>query len=131
MMREAVEDTVLNLPNPVGEDGFTPLPVQKGTFVVLDVVGMQYNARYFEDPEEFRPSRWYETDSESEGFSAFSLGPRACIGRKFATVEATAFLTMLLRDWEITPIFQAGETPEMWRSRVLSEPVLGLTLGIR
>ncbi|KAG6860150.1 hypothetical protein C0995_015073, partial [Termitomyces sp. Mi166 len=131
MLRESVEDTVLNLPNPVGVEGSTSLAVKKGTTVVLDLIGVQYNPRYFDNPDEFRPSRWYNTSSESEAFSAFSLGPRACIGRKFATVEATVFLTMLLRDWDVTPIFEVGETTEAWRKRVLSQPVMGLTLGIR
>ncbi|KAG6830546.1 hypothetical protein H0H87_007745 [Tephrocybe sp. NHM501043] len=130
-IRKAAEDTILNIPNPVGEEGNTPLAVQKGTRMVFDFVGMQYNPRYFADPEEFRPSRWYNTSSESEAFSAFSLGPRACIGRKFATVEAVGFLTMLLRDWHVEPIFKSGETAEAWRERVLSKPILGLTLGVR
>ncbi|KAG6900467.1 hypothetical protein C0993_010185 [Termitomyces sp. T159_Od127] len=131
MFRELTEDTVLNLPKPIGEEGSTPLVLLKGTAVVLDIIGIHYNPRYFDNPEEFRPSRWYNTDSESEAFSAFGIGPRACLGRKFAIVEATAFLTMLLRDWHVTPIFKVGETSEAWRERVLSKPVMGLTLGIR
>ncbi|KAG6918369.1 hypothetical protein DXG01_015021 [Tephrocybe rancida] len=131
MLREAAEDTILNLPSPVGQHGNTALAVHKGTIVVLDLIGIQYNPRYFPDPEEFKPSRWYGISSESEAFSAFSLGPRACIGRKFATVEAVAFLTMMLREWRVEPTFEAKETPEAWRKRVLSQPVLGLTLGVR
>ncbi|KAG6900466.1 hypothetical protein C0993_010184 [Termitomyces sp. T159_Od127] len=127
MLRESAEDTVLKLPNPVGEEGSASLAVQKGTTANYP----EYNPRYFDNPDEFRPSRWYNINSESEAFSAFSIGPRACIGRKFATVEATAFLTMLLRDWRVTPIFKIGETSEAWRERVLSQPVMGLTLGIR
>lgn len=33
MLRESAEDTVLNIPNPVGEEGSTPLTVHKGTAV--------------------------------------------------------------------------------------------------
>ena len=33
MLREATEDSVLNLPKPVGEQGNTQLAVQKGTTV--------------------------------------------------------------------------------------------------
>ncbi|KAG6909423.1 hypothetical protein DXG01_000576 [Tephrocybe rancida] len=131
MLREATEDTVLNLPNPIGQDGCTSLPILKGSAVALDLIGIQYNPRYFPDPEEFKPSRWYGVSSESEVFSAFSLGPRACIGRKFATVEAVAFLTMLLREWRVDPAFKAGETTAAWRERVLSMPTMGLTLGVK
>ncbi|KAG6865642.1 hypothetical protein C0991_000812 [Blastosporella zonata] len=131
MIRQATEDTVLNLPNPIGQDGNTPLAVHKGTVIGLDLIGMHYNPRYFPDPENFRPSRWYGTSGDSEAFFAFSIGPRACIGRKFATVEAVAFLTMLLRDWRVEPTFKDNETPEAWRERVLSLPNMGLTLGVR
>ncbi|KAG6828823.1 hypothetical protein H0H92_006648 [Tricholoma furcatifolium] len=131
LMRETAEDTVLNLPNPVGEDGSTPLAIQKDTMVVLDILGAQRNPRYFSDPEEFKPSRWYEVSSESEAFPGFSLGPRACIGRKFAAVEAVAFLTMLLHDWHVTPVLEAGETPRAWQERVLDQPMFGLTMTLR
>lgn len=131
LIREAAEDTVLHIPNIGGEEGTTPLPIRKGTNVVIDMIGIQYNPRYFEDLKEYRPSRWYGTSNESEAFSAFSMGPRACIGRKFATTEAVVFLTMLLRDWRIEPKLKASETKEEWRERVLEHPALKLTLGVR
>ena len=33
MVREAVEDTVLRVPSPVGDEGVTAVPVPKGTVV--------------------------------------------------------------------------------------------------
>jgi hypothetical protein len=41
MIREATEDTVLQIPNPVGQEGTTPLPVAKGTQVIVDMVGVR------------------------------------------------------------------------------------------
>ena len=58
------------------------------------------------------------------------LGPRACIGRKFSTVEAVCFLTMILRDWSIEPMLEKGETLDQWKERVL-QATLRFTLGIR
>ncbi len=58
------------------------------------------------------------------------LGPRTCIGRKFATTEAVVFLTMLLRDYKIEPMLWEEETKEQWRERVLDAQV-GLTLGVK
>jgi hypothetical protein len=52
------------------------------------------------------------------------------VGRKFATTGAVAFLTMLLRDWDIEPILQQGETKQEWRNRVLDGKIL-LTLGVK
>jgi len=57
-------------------------------------------------------------------------GPRQCIGRKFATTEAVAFLTLLLRDWKVEPLLNDGETNDQWKERVMQGKLL-LTLGIR
>ncbi|KDR80361.1 hypothetical protein GALMADRAFT_242750 [Galerina marginata CBS 339.88] len=129
LIREASEDTVLHVPNPLGEEGSTAIPVQKGFQVVVDMVGVQYNPRYFDKPEEYRPSRWHGLANESEAFSAFSIGPRACIGRKFATVESVCFLSMLLRDYKVQPLLKPGETKQHWRDRVLDARIV-LTLGV-
>ncbi|RDB29811.1 hypothetical protein Hypma_014185 [Hypsizygus marmoreus] len=129
LIREATEDTVLQIPNPPGQEGTTAFPVPKGLQIVVDMVGVQYNPRYVDEPEKYKPSRWYGVSNESEAFSAFSVGPRACIGRKFATTEAVAFLTMLLRDWKVEPKLRKGESKDEWRTRVLDAHLV-LTLGV-
>jgi cytochrome P450 len=108
----------------------------------------EYNPRYFEEPNKYKPSRWYGLPADSELFTAFSIGehqsqpahcitseafpkgPRACIGRKFATVEATCFLALLLRDWKVLPILRDGESKEEWAARVMGETRILFTLGV-
>jgi len=34
----------------------------------------EYNPRYFDEPEKFKPSRWYGVPADSEMFTAFSVG---------------------------------------------------------
>ncbi|KJA21393.1 hypothetical protein HYPSUDRAFT_42029 [Hypholoma sublateritium FD-334 SS-4] len=130
MLREASEDTILQISKPKGEEGVMSLPISKGTQIVLDLIGAHYNHRQFDDPEEYRPSRWYGTSNDSETFYAFSVGPRTCIGRKFATTEVVCFFTMLLRDYKVEPILDKGETKEQWRERILCAN-LEVTLGVR
>ncbi|KAJ6595776.1 cytochrome P450 [Mycena vulgaris] len=129
LIREATEDTVLNVPNPVGEEGSNTIHIPKGTKIIVDMVGVQYNPRYFVDPELYKPSRWYGLPPDSELFTAFSVGARACIGRRFATVEATCFLAFLLRDWKVLPILRDGESKEAWGTRVMDARIV-LTLGV-
>jgi len=128
LIREAAEDTVLEIPKPHGQSGTTTIPVPKGVQVIVDMVGLQYNPRYFDEPERYKPSRWYGI-SNDESFSAFNIGPRACIGRKFATTESVCFLTLLLRDFKVEPLLRVGETKEQWGERVL-EAKIALTLGV-
>ncbi|KAK0474149.1 cytochrome P450 [Armillaria novae-zelandiae] len=130
MIREATKDTVIQVPRPVGEEGTISMPIPKGFKIIADMVGIQYNPRYFEEPEKFKPSRWHGISNESEAFTAFSIGPRACLGRKVATTEAVCFLTCLLRDWSVKPILREGETKQAWLDRVL-DGAMGITLGVK
>ena len=43
-----------------------------------------HDSRYFHDPMVFKPERWLDPDCKDlkEASQPFSLGPRACIGRK-------------------------------------------------
>ncbi|KAF8626099.1 hypothetical protein AX15_005083 [Amanita polypyramis BW_CC] len=129
LIRQAAKDTVLKVQNPFDQEGFSMVPISKGTLVTGDMIGLQYNPRYYHQPEKYKPSRWYGTENESEAFTGFSIGSRACIGRKFATVEAVAFLTMLLRDWHVEPLLRPGETKQEWTQRVLDGKIV-LTLGV-
>ncbi|KAH7926118.1 cytochrome P450 [Leucogyrophana mollusca] len=147
LIREAKQDTTLTLEL---DDVKSVLPVKKGTHIVVDMVGVQYNPNYFSEPEEYRPSRWYaktgdekEDLTESEEFTAFSVGPRTCLGRKFAATETVCLLSLLLRDWRVEPLLavvskgtaepggkDALETREEWRARVM-QATLALTMGVR
>ncbi|EED85101.1 predicted protein [Postia placenta Mad-698-R] len=94
---------------------YQPLFIPPGMKTNADTLGILYNPRYFPDPERYDPSRWYGEQSELD-FTFFGIGPRACIGRKFALTEAVCLLH--------------GETKEMWRQRVMQIKFLGLTLGV-
>jgi hypothetical protein len=39
LLREAREDTILTIPNPVGVEGSTTVPIQKGVTFLIDMVG--------------------------------------------------------------------------------------------
>lgn len=41
MIRQATEDTILTIPNDVGEEGTRTIAVQKGAEVVVDMVGVR------------------------------------------------------------------------------------------
>ncbi|KAJ7631223.1 cytochrome P450 [Roridomyces roridus] len=125
LMRQATEATVLTTYDADGPNG--SIALEAGANVCIDMIGMHYNPRHFPQPEEYRPSRWFGV-SESE-LSLFSLGPRACIGRKFAMTEACCFLSLLLKDWKLEIVLNEGETRSQWRSRVM-QPKVNMTFGV-
>ena len=49
------------------------------------------------------------------------------MGKKFAQVEAVAFLVLLLREYRVEPICRPGENTDEWQKRVL-RPFMVLTL---
>jgi len=149
--RQPKVDTILNLPRADDPSIVEPMHVKKGTTIVMDVVGMFYDPQVFPDPKEFKPSRWTrgaapeagsslnqkQADEVSmsasanamDGFMGFSIGPRTCLGHKFAKIEAVAFLTHLLGEWRVEPVLNEGEDHAQWRARVL-EPRFFVTLGL-
>ncbi|KAH8110759.1 cytochrome P450 [Phellopilus nigrolimitatus] len=117
MIRQNAKDTTLSISKAADKEGAQEIFMAKGSVVFVDMVGIQYNPRYFPDPYVYKPSRWYEQESSNvpDAFTAFSIGPRACIGRKFATTEAVVLIP--------------GETREQARERVLSAHMV-MTLGV-
>ncbi|EJD03717.1 cytochrome P450 [Fomitiporia mediterranea MF3/22] len=103
--------------------------VPKNARVHIHVPGLHYNPRYWDDPHEFRPSRFLG-DWPKEAFLPFSGGPRACIGRRFFETEGIATLSILVSRYRIAikedPRF-TGESFEMKKERILRCKA-GLTL---
>uniref|UniRef100_A0A1I8PSP6 Cytochrome P450 n=1 Tax=Stomoxys calcitrans TaxID=35570 RepID=A0A1I8PSP6_STOCA len=85
--------------------------IAKRTTVIMCLLAMGYNEKYFENPCEFRPERFATmpaTDEKNKGIEAFksvpfSAGPRKCIAEKFAMFELKSLLSAVVRNFEILP----------------------------
>ncbi|KAM7345239.1 cytochrome P450 4ad1 isoform 2-T2 [Cochliomyia hominivorax] len=81
----------------------------KRTTVIMCLIAMGYNEKYFENPCEFKPERFANiTKDQNKGIEAFksvpfSAGPRKCIAEKFASYQLKALLSLILRHYEILP----------------------------
>ncbi|KDQ14474.1 hypothetical protein BOTBODRAFT_174671 [Botryobasidium botryosum FD-172 SS1] len=92
IIREAMEDTQLNVTNRATGDVSHTVVLEKGARVLVNVVGIHRNPRHFPDPDIFKSSRWDDDSIDTDAFAGFGQGPRACIGRKFSLAEATCFV---------------------------------------
>jgi cytochrome P450 len=75
-------------------------PVAKGVTVFMAQSIMHRDPRYWDKPEEFRPTRWLDgsTAHLPKGvYFPFGLGPRTCIGNAFAMMETVIVLAELAR----------------------------------
>jgi len=98
------------------------IPVPKGTIIFISPDALHKSIEYWgPDADDFNPSRWLNkkaTDFDNlgtttsslpdsdimGGFSPFMMGPRNCIGSKFATTEIRVLTAYLIRNFEFTPV---------------------------
>jgi len=101
------------------------VPIREGSVVVLDVLGLHMNPiAWGNDAEDFKPERFIDTEGyrwPREAFGGFSLGPRDCIGQRFALAETVCVFALLIRRYEVlVPIWLQGKTIEEKRSQMLA-----------
>jgi cytochrome P450 len=88
--------------------------VEKGTFLWMSPWVVHRDARWYPQPEEFRPERWLaprEEQPPADAFIAFGGGPRICLGNGFATVEGALLLATILQRRHVA--VQGGSTVEI------------------
>src|SRR5262249_32857353 len=74
-----------------------PHTIPKGSIVLTSPWVVQRDARWFPDPEWFRPERWEREDPSRPKFAYFPFGggTRVCIGERFAWIEGTLVLATI------------------------------------
>lgn len=79
--------------------------VPSGCSVFMSKWVMHRNERYFEQPEVFNPDRWagdLEKQLPRGVYLPFGDGPRSCIGKSFALMEAALLLATISQKFEMT-----------------------------
>ncbi|CAF4984577.1 unnamed protein product, partial [Rotaria sp. Silwood1] len=84
--------------------------IDKGSVIQPDVLTIHYDPDLWgpEDPKIFLPER-HSIARHPAAFMPFGLGPRHCIGKRFALMEIKMCLTHLLRHYSIYPGDQMEE----------------------
>ncbi|XP_011263152.2 cytochrome P450 9e2-like [Camponotus floridanus] len=87
--------------------GAKPYIVKAGTVIWILFYGLQHDPKYFPEPEKFRPERFLAENRENEcnlnAYYPFGLGPRMCIGNRFALLETKVMLFHLLARCDLKP----------------------------
>ncbi|KAJ1304158.1 hypothetical protein OPQ81_008558 [Rhizoctonia solani] len=99
MPKEATADTAIMVGFPAN-----PRSIQIPTSTEIHVfsTGLHYNPNYWENPNDFDPERFMDPHWNRDAFIAFSLGPRACIGRRFAETTLVADVVTLISKYKVS-----------------------------
>ncbi|MBT8467496.1 MAG: cytochrome P450 [Deltaproteobacteria bacterium] len=87
--------------------------IKKGQTITISHIAMGRNAKYYDDPMEFRPERWtreFERNLPRGAYVPFAAGPRVCLGKQFAMMEMRMILATLLQ--RVEPNLSEGFEPD-------------------
>ncbi|PIO74544.1 unspecific monooxygenase [Teladorsagia circumcincta] len=79
----------------------------KGTVILPQYGTVHHDARYFPEPDKFRPERFLDADGcfkRRPEMNPFGMGKRTCLGENLARYELFLLLTTLLQKYEFLPI---------------------------
>jgi cytochrome P450 len=120
MGRMAVEDTEIG--------GY---PVRTGAEVMLWIYQTHHDARWFPEPEAFRPERFAPEEAAKLPKLAhvpFGAGARACIGKVFAMLEGRLLLATLAQRWRLSLVEGHRVVP---KPRITLIPKYGMPMTLR
>merc|ERR550519_1310047 len=82
----------------------TNILLKKNDMVVINAIGIHMDPKYYPNPEVFNPDNFSKEAKAARHpftFLAFGQGPRACIGMRFALLEAKIALAAILRKFKL------------------------------
>lgn len=105
--------------------------VPRGALVFVIVYSIHHDPRWFPAPEVFDPQRFgplAESAIPENAYLPFGLGPRACIGRRFAMMEGPLVLAEMVRRFDFR-LIESSVEPEL-ETQLSLHPRNGLRLQL-
>lgn len=93
--------------------------IPKGTIVDIAASEMMHDPQYWPEPEKFRPERFMEGENHlivPGSYMPFGLGPRQCLGMRFALTETKLIMAKLLMRFEFEPATNSRFPGEIGRT---------------
>jgi len=105
--------------------------IPEGSALMLPQWAVHRSPRFWDDPDSFEPERWRrERVSERPRFAYFPFGggPRHCIGKHLAKLEAQLILATVASQYELD---DAREGPLEFRPSLTMHPKDGMPMRVR
>uniref|UniRef100_A0AAG5D794 Cytochrome P450 n=1 Tax=Anopheles atroparvus TaxID=41427 RepID=A0AAG5D794_ANOAO len=83
--------------------------IRKGTQVIIPLLGISMNEKYFPDPELYSPERFDEEtiNHDPDAYYPFGTGPRNCIGLRQGVLVSKIGILLLLSKYNFRPSIPA------------------------
>nr|ANS06316.1 cytochrome P450 [Agasicles hygrophila] len=111
-----------------------PLLIEKGVVIAIPVVGIHRDPNVYPDPERFDPERFNEENKsciDPYKYLPFGLGPRNCIGNRFALMEMKVISFYMLLNFEIVPISKSRIPLKLSKKQINMAPEGGFWFGLK
>ncbi|CAH2061692.1 unnamed protein product, partial [Iphiclides podalirius] len=100
----------------------TDVTVKKDQIVLISILSIQRDAKYYPNPEKFDPERFSAENASSRhacAYLPFGCGPRNCIGMRFGQVQSFICLARLLSKFRVEPCNKTPPTIQFVAKRAI------------
>ncbi|XP_061720502.1 cytochrome P450 6B4-like isoform X2 [Cydia pomonella] len=110
----------------------TNVTIEKNQLIKIPTLGIHYDERIYPNPEKFDPERF---SSENEAarhpcaYLPFGLGPRYCIGIRFAQIQIRMCMAKLLSQFRVEPSKNTPRQLQYEPRRVVLYPIGGIPIN--
>ncbi|KAF2887244.1 hypothetical protein ILUMI_18929 [Ignelater luminosus] len=111
-----------------------PLVIEKGISVLISIVGIHHDPKYFPDPDKFNPERFSEENKPNivpGSYLPFGAGPRSCIASRFALMKAKILFFHILAKFDIVTTEKTPIPLVLSRKKFVLVPDEGFWLGLK
>lgn len=102
--------------------------IEESTRIFVSPIAVQRDEQFWNDPLEWRPSRWNDLSPHEKGYTylPFGAGPRICIGRRFGLLETQLVIATLCQRYQLRPRTELEVDPKM-----TGQPADGVPVTVR
>jgi len=129
--RKCVKKYTLPPSNASSKEGMT-LNVGDGLWIPLHEI--HRDPKYYENPDTFDPERFSDENKGSINpltYLPFGVGPRNCIGSRFALMECKAIIFQILQKFTLVPTAKTSHPMKIALSSFNFMPENGFWIGVK
>ncbi|XP_011155385.2 cytochrome P450 9e2 [Solenopsis invicta] len=113
--------------------GFKNVIIEREDQVLFPVYALHHDPKYFPNPNKFDPERFNDENKDSivpYTYLPFGLGPRMCVGNRFALMETKILIAQLLQKFTLKTTEKTVEPVVFSRKDFNIQPVGGFWIHL-